>query len=249
MKLIQSKYTDNHLIFIEEDRMIFSCTSKLLNHTADACINNKREARMPLDLTLITAMCAFSLAMSITPGPVNMIIVSSGVNHGVRSTMPFVSGATIGFTLLLISIGFGLINIINYQQDFLKYLTVVGASFIIYLGYKIIRSKDKIQLSDEKPKISTFSEGFLLQWLNPKAWIACVSGASLFSSSENNMVFITFSICYFLICYASLSFWAIMGWKITALLKRDFHLRVFNFITGGLLICSAFYLTYSVLVR
>ncbi|MEI8633090.1 LysE family transporter [Vibrio sp. PP-XX7] len=69
--------------------------------------------------------------------------------------------------MLLVSIGFGLINIINYQQDFLKYLTVVGASFIIYLGYKIIRSKDKIQLSDEKPKISTFSEGFFITVVKP----------------------------------------------------------------------------------
>jgi threonine/homoserine/homoserine lactone efflux protein len=51
------------------------------------------------------AMLMFSLTMSISPGPVNMVIISS--SHGFRKTLPFVSGATIGFTLLLILVGFG----------------------------------------------------------------------------------------------------------------------------------------------
>ncbi|EPP7098025.1 LysE family transporter, partial [Klebsiella michiganensis] len=44
--------------------------------------------------------------MSISPGPVNMVIISSGANHGFRKTLPFISGATTGFTLLLILVGF-----------------------------------------------------------------------------------------------------------------------------------------------
>ncbi|MCO1335598.1 hypothetical protein MO867_14765 [Microbulbifer sp. OS29] len=59
-------------------------------------------------MSLFLAMFGFSLAMPITPGPVNMVIISSGVNHGFSRTLPFVSGATVGFTLLLSMIGFGL---------------------------------------------------------------------------------------------------------------------------------------------
>lgn len=39
-------------------------------------------------MTLLLAMISFSLAMSITPGPVNMIILSSGINFGIKRTIP-----------------------------------------------------------------------------------------------------------------------------------------------------------------
>jgi threonine/homoserine/homoserine lactone efflux protein len=55
----------------------------------------------------VIAMISFSLTMSISPGPVNMVIISSGASYGVRKTFSFVSGVTIGFTLLLLFIGLG----------------------------------------------------------------------------------------------------------------------------------------------
>jgi threonine/homoserine/homoserine lactone efflux protein len=59
-------------------------------------------------MSVIFAMCLFSLSMSISPGPVNLITLSTGVNHGFKNAMPFVSGATLGFTLLLLMVGLGL---------------------------------------------------------------------------------------------------------------------------------------------
>ena len=200
-----------------------------------------------MTITLFIAMCTFSLAMSISPGPVNMVIVSSGINHGLKKTMPFVSGATIGFTMLLAFIGFGFIQVLVLFPLFLKYLTVIGASFIIYLGIKVAKSGGTISVSEEM-KLATFWEGFALQWLNPKAWIACVSGVSLFSSVNNNAIFSTFALCYFFICYASLIFWAILGDKATVFLNNSNRLRIFNLSMGSLLICTAFYLGYSQLL-
>ena len=52
-------------------------------------------------MTLIFAMCSFALSMSISPGPVNLVTLSSGINHGFLRTLPFVAGASIGFSLLL----------------------------------------------------------------------------------------------------------------------------------------------------
>ncbi len=45
------------------------------------------------------------------------------------------------------------------------------------MGYKIAASHPEIKV--KKADIPKFYEGFLLQWLNPKAWIACVSGVSI----------------------------------------------------------------------
>ena len=72
-------------------------------------------------MTLLLAMFSFSLVMSITPGPVNMIILSSGISYGVKRTIPYVSGATVGFTLLFLFIGLGFSQFINAFPFFLTY--------------------------------------------------------------------------------------------------------------------------------
>jgi threonine/homoserine/homoserine lactone efflux protein len=194
-------------------------------------------------MSLFIAMFSFSLVMSISPGPVNMIILSSGASYGIRKTFPFVSGATIGFTLLLLFLGLGFYKVIEIYPDILKYLAIAGSLFIVYMGYLIASSKPELDI--EKQNKPTFIQGFLLQWLNPKAWIACVAGASLFSASHSNKVFLTFSLVYFLVCYLSLFSWSLLGNKATVLLNSESRLKTFNLLTGGLLIATACFLLYS----
>ena len=194
----------------------------------------------------IISMISLSLAMSISPGPVNMISITSGINNGFRKTFSFVSGATIGFTILLICVGFGLITIIDTYPIFLNIISILGSLFIIYLGYKIATSNSKLELNTEQ-KIPKFYEGFLLQWLNPKAWIACVAGTSLFSHSIPELV--TFIIIYFLICYISIASWALFGHHATKILNNNFKLKLFNLIMGSLLIFPTMYFLLDLIVN
>ena len=188
------------------------------------------------------AMCTFSLIMSISPGPVNMIIVSSGINNGFKKTFAFISGATIGFTLLLAFIGLGFSKAIELFPNFLTILSFFGSCFIIYMGYKIVTSSSSLDIKKSELKTPLFHEGFLLQWLNPKAWIASVSGVSLFSSSET--ILLTFIFVYFILCYIGLSFWGILGDRISVFFKIEKRLRIFNIFMGSLLIGTAVYLFY-----
>ena len=193
-------------------------------------------------MSLLISMFSFSLVMSISPGPVNMIILSSGVNYGIRRTFPFVSGATIGFTLLLLFIGLGFYEVINLYPFFLKYLAIAGSLFIFYMGYLIATSKPTLSIDSKKQ--ATFTQGFLLQWLNPKAWMACVSGASLFSSTDSYQLFLTFSFIYFIVCYLSLFIWSLLGDSAAILLNNDFKLQLFNRLMGCLLMITACFLLY-----
>ena len=199
-----------------------------------------------MTITIILSMIALSFAMSISPGPVNILIISSAVNHGFKKTFAFVSGATIGFTLLLVCVAFGLIVFIEDNRLFLQVLSIVGAFFIIYLGYKIASSKDSIKIDKQKTKTLNFYEGFLLQWLNPKAWIACVASVPLFSSTKQELI--TFIIIYFILCYLSLLFRALFSEKLSIFLDNNKKLTIFNFTMGGLLIIPAIYLIISFLI-
>lgn len=181
-------------------------------------------------------MFVFSLTMSISPGPVNLVIVSSGANHGVRPTIPFVSGATLGFTALLIFVGMSLIRIVSDHPLVFHAIELAGSAFIAYLGYKIATAPTEVSI--EKRAAPTFVQGWMLQWLNPKAWIACVSGVTLFSEPDGNSALQAFFVIYFFTCYLSLLAWAILGDRLSVVLDNPKRIRVFNLAMGGLLIAS-----------
>ncbi|MGL4858158.1 MAG: LysE family translocator [Enterobacteriaceae bacterium] len=195
-----------------------------------------------MDLSLIFAMGMFALSMSISPGPVNMVTVASGANHGFWRTFPFVSGATIGFTILLIFVGFWFIKMIENSPLFFKYLGLAGSVFIIYMGYKIASAHPELVMT--KGNIPGFAQGFLLQWLNPKAWIACASGVAMFSNPQTHAPLITFMSIYFVVCYLSLAVWAVLGDRVSTLLSSRMRIRLFNLAMGGMLITTAGYMLY-----
>jgi threonine/homoserine/homoserine lactone efflux protein len=194
-------------------------------------------------MKLLLAMFLFSLAMSITPGPVNIIILSSSINHGIKKTFHFVTGATIGFVALLLVVGFLFFQLVNYFPNIIDCLEILGSLYIAYLGYKIAVSKNDLTIT--KPQPPKYYEGIILQWANPKAWIACMSGTTIFYQHNNSQTFLIFTIIYFIVCYACLTSWAIFGKGVSLLLNKALYLRIFNFIMGFSLILIAVYACYS----
>jgi len=189
---------------------------------------------------MFMSMFLFSFAMSITPGPVNTVILSTSINYGLKRTISYISGATIGFVLLLIFIGFGLHSIFVTYPFLLKILAILGALFVSYIGYKIMFSDSKVSIADnEEIDIPGFRDGFLLQWLNPKAWLACVSGTTMFSSLNGYNSLITFIGIYFVTCYICLFFWGVCGDRFALILNKGNRMKYFNILMGGFLIISA----------
>ena len=193
-----------------------------------------------MSITLFLSMLAFAFVLSIFPGPVNVLILSSSVNYGFKKTFSFISGATIGFTILLIIISFGFKQYIIDSPLLVASIEILGSLFIIYMGYKIIMS-NSFDLNNDKPvRYLRFHEGFLLQWLNPKAWFASIAGVALYATNEQNMYF--FIILYFIVCYLCLSFWGLIGNKMGIFLNSALKLKLFNGFMGAILIISALYI-------
>lgn len=194
-------------------------------------------------MSMLVAMCLFSLSMSISPGPVNMTILSSGVNYGFRRAFSIVSGATIGFVLLLIVVGLGLSNIVAQVPFFYDLLRYAGSCYMIVIGYKILTARPDMKTTDAQEL--NYRHGFLMQWLNPKAWIACLSGVSAFGLNDSYSMLTIFVCIYFPICYLSLSAWAFIGVKLVFLTRMKNGIRWFNIAMGGMLMLVAVYLLLS----
>jgi threonine/homoserine/homoserine lactone efflux protein len=195
-------------------------------------------------MTNIAAMALFSMIMSITPGPVNIITLNSGLNHGFKGTLPYISGATIGFTLLLLCLGLGFSSVIMAYPTTLLYCNYLGGAYMMYMGYKIVSSKGAISQTQQK-KAPLFREGALLQCANPKAWMACLSGLAAFTSNTSMIPLITFVSIYFIICYLCISLWALVGEQLKLIITQDSYVLWFNRVMGGLLILTSVYLSLS----
>ncbi len=179
----------------------------------------------------ILAMILFALALSITPGPVNVITLSIGVNRGARAALPFVSGATIGFTALLVVLGLGLSQLVGQVGWFLDVLNIAGIGFIFYLG-------GKIALSESAPEFTTsavpgFRHGATLQWLNPKAWGACIAGIGAFGVAQSLSALMLFSGVYLVACFIGVGAWAVLGQSIRRFFDSPRNRRLFNRCVGG----------------
>ncbi len=48
------------------------------------------------------------MVMTITPGPNNIMILSSGLNLGIRRSIPHLFGIAVGFPVMLVAVGLGL---------------------------------------------------------------------------------------------------------------------------------------------
>jgi len=192
-------------------------------------------------MSLIIAMSLFALSMSVSPGPVNLVTFSSGLNYGFMQSLPFVAGAALGFTLLLVVVGLGLGEIIALSPVLMQVLAYTGTAFICYMGYKIATAHPELPGASERQP--HFFQGAALQWLNPKAWIASLSGVSAFEATLGNGLFI-FASLYLVICFFSIAVWAFAGARVSGLLYDRSNLQWCNRIMGGLLVIVAIYLLY-----
>ncbi|MDD2058017.1 LysE family translocator [Pseudomonas sp. GD03860] len=192
-------------------------------------------------MSLMLSMAAFALAASISPGPVNIVALGSGARHGLRASLRHVTGATLGFSLLLLLIGLGLHQLLRYWPALTQVLHAGGVAFLLYMAWKLASDGGELG-SGAHTEAPSMLAGATLQWLNPKAWLACVAGVGAYVGEGETGLLWQFTAIYFVICYLSIASWAWAGSVISQYLGNPRRVRVFNRILAGLLVASALYL-------
>lgn len=185
------------------------------------------------------SMAAFALAASISPGPVNIVAFGCGASHGLLPSLRHVSGATIGFTLLLLLTGLGLAELLAGLPAASRLIQYAGVAFLLYLAWKLARDRGELGEARQRPSLR---HGALMQWLNPKAWLAALAGMGAFVSHGDTRLIWQFAAIYFVICYLSIACWAWAGAHLQQYLRHPPHLRWFNRLLALLLAGSAVYL-------
>lgn len=191
-------------------------------------------------MQVLLSMAAFALAASISPGPVNIVALGSGAHHGFMASLRHVSGATVGFTALLLLTGLGLNELLAGWPATSRLLQWSGIGFLLYLAWKL--ASDNGELNQNQQRRPTFRHGAIMQWLNPKAWLAALAGMGAYASDGDSSLIWQFAAIYFVICYLSIACWAYAGARLQHLLRHPGRMRLFNRLLALLLAGSTLYL-------
>jgi len=192
-----------------------------------------------IDLNLFIALVSFYFVMYVTPGPNNAMVLTSGLKFGFLKTIPHMSGITVGHILQLILVCLGLGKIFQIFPEIQKILKLICAIYLLYLGYKIIGSFNKIKEDDSRPL--KFHEAALFQIVNPKAWTISTMAASSFLPKDGNLIISIFFIATIalIICPLSISPWAAFGSAIRNLVKNNKIKALIEYFLAFLLLVTA----------
>lgn len=182
------------------------------------------------------ALVVFALVASITPGPSNFMLLSSGANFGFWRTLPQMFGITIGFSALLFGTGLGLGAVLTALPALHLALKVAGSLYLLYLAWRIAMSR---ALSAEAVAVSrpmTLLESAVFQWVNPKAWVVAMTVMAIYADPDSPFISVALIVLAFaLVNLPSVSTWALFGMALRGFLADPTRLKWFNITMGVLL--------------
>lgn len=188
--------------------------------------------------TTLAALAAFAFVSSITPGPNNLMLMSSGANFGFRRTIPHALGVGIGFTLMIILVGIGLMGLFNLFPVLNTALKVVSVAYLLWLAWKIANAGAPGDGESPRGRPMSFIQAALFQWVNPKAWSMALTAIALYAPDRNIAAVLFVAAIFGIINLPSTSLWAVMGMALRGWLSNAWRLAAFNWTMAALLVGS-----------
>ena len=190
-------------------------------------------------MELFLSILLFALSTSITPGPNNIMIMTSGLNHGVKNSIPHLLGICFGFPVMVILVGLGIGVFFEMFPLFHEIIKIFGVIYLLYLSWLIALSSPT-SLDGESSKPFSFVQASLFQWVNPKAWVMAAGAVSAYTTLSTDVFIqvIYIALAFFVVSFPSVGVWLVFGAGLKKYLKSPKHQKVFNVSMALLLICS-----------
>jgi len=191
--------------------------------------------------SLLLAFIIFAIVMLFTPGPNNIMLLSSGLTHGFRRTVPHIAGVAIGFAFMVGAVGLGLGTVFlafPMLQTILKY---AGAAYLIYLAAVIAMSGPTKPDGQVGWGPMSFWGAAMFQWVNVKGWVIIVGTLTTYAA----VAYFPWNIALqtmisLVIGTMSAAVWALFGTALRPFLTSEILVRGFNILMAALLLASLY---------
>lgn len=192
-------------------------------------------------LSMIISIAIFTLTTHITPGPTNIVLLSSILTFGYKRSMPFMIANIISYPLMMVFVGLGVGMFLTQHPIIMDILKVTGISYLCWMAWKIAKNTNSYEdNTSSQSSPFTFWQSLIYPWLNPKAWIIYTSVISIFVTSADKS-FSQISIIVFFIFIAMIIttyVWAIGGVVLKKFMKNEKFIKRLNQTMAILLVIS-----------
>jgi Putative threonine efflux protein len=193
---------------------------------------------MPLDTFL--ALLTFAFVASMTPGPNNVMLLSSGVNFGVARTVPHMAGVTLGFALMIGLVGLGVAGLFTAWPPARRVLTVVSVVYLLWLAWKIATAAPPSGEVSAGARPLSFLQAAGFQWVNPKGWTAALTANALYAPGSDLPSVLLVAGAFLIVSVPSVVVWTVLGRGLRNFLQDRVRLRVFNGIMAVTLVATLY---------
>ncbi|WP_087018247.1 LysE family translocator [Thaumasiovibrio subtropicus] len=185
----------------------------------------------------ILALLTFAFVSTASPGPNNIMLMTSGANVGVKQTVPHMAGIVIGFAVMVILVGVGLMGMFTRYPMLHQGMQFVSIAYLVYLAWKIARSRAEAQSFDGFKPMS-FIAAANFQWVNPKAWSMAITAISVYNVTANWQGVLLVSLAFTVVNVPSVLIWTVAGKQLQLLLTNPKRIQGFNYSMAALLLIA-----------
>jgi homoserine/homoserine lactone efflux protein len=123
-----------------------------------------------MSLEVYIAYTLACIVIILVPGPTVTLIIASSMRHGTRAGLLNVAGTQAGIAVMIAIVGIGLNSMIEAMGHWFEWVRLLGAAYLIYIGWQMIRSSGKMAdgAVPVAPRGGFLLQGFLVAVSNPK---------------------------------------------------------------------------------
>lgn len=195
----------------------------------------------------VGAFAIFAFVASITPGPTNILVLSTSARCGIWRSLPLIISASVSVSGIVLLTGWGLGQLINANPVIQYVMNVVGGVWVSWLAWQLYHA-DLDMTADESLPIHGWLIGAVMQVLNPKAWMMALVVVGVFNVANDNLHLLFLSLLFCVIAVPCLSCWAWLGVSSQRWLTSSNRQRWFNRTLALLLFVSIWWGVFSTLV-
>lgn len=187
--------------------------------------------------TIISGFLTYTLITALTPGPNNILALSSVNQYGLRRSLRVLGGMSAGFLVLMLACGAFTFTLISVLPSVTSWLVWVGAAYILWLAWRIASSDPAA--TDGRASPLSFWVSFWLQFANVKIILYGITALSAFVLPHTQDLVLVTGVCILLAIIGCLGnlVWALAGHLFQSLFRR--HGRLVNSVLALLLLYCA----------
>ena len=192
-----------------------------------------------MNIELLTALITFAFVASVTPGPNNLMLMASGANFGVLRTLPHFFGISLGFGVMVVLIGIGLIKVFEAYPLSYEVLRWFSIAYLAWLAWKIATATGT-GATRSRGRPLNWVQAALFQWVNPKAWAFGLTAITAYAPSQSLVAVSMIAFVLVVVNVPSIFVWVVLGSRLQHWLGNGPRLRAFNWVMAGLLMMSLY---------